>query len=100
VNIVTLVIYIVFPGGRYPHNIISTLINTLSLGIIPILLQSRGEEVRTARKEELKAEILAIENQELIENFAQKYNKQSPAQPNDVTQSSNPEDYVSPYQTN
>lgn len=90
----TIVIYAHFPSIRYPHEVISTVFNSLVLGCIPLLLQIMARSINIARKEELRAEILAIENQELIQSLGSFF--KSHTEKDKVIEKSTGE-YTSPY---
>lgn len=66
-------VYVLFPGDRYPHHIISSLLSPLVLGIIPVLLRRMSQAIQEARQEEQRAETLSMKNMEILQNVADTY---------------------------
>lgn len=59
-------IYLFFQQDKTIETIIAEIVNMLAIGIIPVLLLSISQVSRRAKKQEIRAEILALQNQELV----------------------------------
>jgi hypothetical protein len=64
------------PDGE---NIVASIVITLTIGIIPVLLTSLSKISRKARKQEIRSEILSLQNQDLLNSWQDFY--QSPKMP-------------------
>lgn len=58
-----------FPANIYPHQILSTIVNSVLIGCIPLLLQANYIKLVHAEEEEKKVEALAIQNEEILNSL-------------------------------
>jgi len=115
--------YIFFQYGELYNidNYFATMINVISLGFLPVLLESISKFSRKARKQEIRAEILSLQNQDLLGSWQDFYTNEpkqssptaepqaSTSTPTKTQQQSLPENqedittqdlgYISPYTT-
>jgi hypothetical protein len=68
-----LVVQIALHGGNSPEDIISIIINVLIFGGGPVLINMLSKVSRKAKIEELRAELLSIQNQELVQSWGNFY---------------------------
>lgn len=81
------VIYWFFQQDKTIETIVSQAVNLLAIGIIPVLMLSVSKASRRAKKQEIRAEIIALQNQDLVSSwgstFSATQNTQAPvASPN------------------
>ena len=76
----TVILYFLFknkiPDGE---NVVASIVIMLTIGIIPVLLTSLSKVSRKARKQEIRSEILSLQNQDLLNSWQDFY--QAPKQP-------------------
>lgn len=102
VTIVTcmmIVLFVLFPGNRGLVAIVSQLQIVYLIGVMPMLLNHVSRLSKQSRQNELKAEILAMQNEELI-NTWKGYTKEQHSQDKKSDQkstNSDDVDYASPY---
>ncbi len=66
-----------------PEDIVANTITMVIVGVIPVLLASISRASRRAKKQEIRAEILSLQNQDLIKSWGDFY--QSGSQSNDTS---------------
>jgi hypothetical protein len=66
-------LYYFFPQTRNLEDIVSNVITIIIIGIIPVLLASISRASRRAKKQEIRSEILSLQNQDLIKSWGDFY---------------------------
>lgn len=64
-----IVIYLFFQSDKTVETLVSQVFNMLAIGIIPVLMLSISKVSRRAKKQEIRAEILALQNQDLVSSW-------------------------------
>jgi hypothetical protein len=67
------VLFYLKPGDRAIEDAISSIISMCLIGIIPVLMASISRASRRAKKQEVRAEILSLQNQDLIKSWGDFY---------------------------
>jgi len=57
------------------ETLISQSVNILAIGVIPVLMLSISKVSRRAKKQEIRAEILALQNQDLVSSWGSMFDK-------------------------
>lgn len=75
----TIVVFALFSGNRYTDfaasivDLVSHLLNVSLIGYVPVLIQSISAVSRLATKQTIRAEILSLQNQELLQSWGSFY---------------------------
>ena len=77
-------------NGKYDE-LVAQAINIFAIGIIPVLMLSISKVSRKAKKAEIRAQILSLQNQDLIGNWGSMFDQQKPQQ----IPSTSPENFAS-----
>jgi membrane-associated HD superfamily phosphohydrolase len=67
------VLYLFFADVKNIEDIVSNIITIVIVGVIPVLLASISRASRRAKKQEIRAEILSLQNQDLIKSWGDFY---------------------------
>lgn len=70
-----IVLFYFFPGNQYPEHILATIINANTLGAIPLLVLNIARASKNAQRQQLRAQILLEQNEELAKSWKGIYDK-------------------------
>lgn len=68
-----IVLFYINPGTRVIEDIIASIVSVSLVGVIPVLLASISRASRKAKKQEIRSEILSLQNQDLIKSWGDFY---------------------------
>lgn len=97
-----LIIHFLFDSQKDIEDVTAILINTLTIGFTPVLMTLLSKASRRAKIQELRSEILSLQNQELLQSWGNYYKTRpatDPGIPNQTTTQTEPSEYQSPYET-
>ncbi len=88
-------IFFLLPYDKYIEHLFSNVLNIVTVGVIPVLMGSVSRASRRAKKQELRAEILSLQNQDLLSSWQSFYQGGQPAS-NQMTQTPAPSQAPAP----
>lgn len=69
ITLKSIVLYYFFPEDRFPHQLIATILNSITVGITPYLIYLIARASQNIEKQKLKAQILLKQNEDLLQSW-------------------------------